>query len=304
VDVDSRNTPLAASIVILTYARDDTLSATLADLKAKRADWSDVEIVLVDNNADAVDRTSVLDAFPHRQVIKTGSNRGVSARNDGMMVARGEVIILLDDDVLVRTPDFIERFAADFATRPDVGLIAVKKLDAASGVFLPECIPHTDKHVDVSRPFVTFRFVGGLVGVRRAMVRQVGGFSPEFFFGLEEHEYSYRIIKAGWKILFDPEIVAIETNAAGGRMNKVDRATETLAGRYKIAYLHMPLLSAWANAVLFTAFLVVHERGQVDVVGALGKFRAWLANPLHSRRAPIDRRTRDYIIECGGVTWR
>ena len=38
-------------------------------------------------------------------------------------------------------------------------------------------------------------------------------------------------IDAGWKILFDPEIVAIETNAAGGRMNKVDRATETLAGR-------------------------------------------------------------------------
>jgi GT2 family glycosyltransferase len=304
VDVDSGHPALTASIVILTYARDDTLKATLADLKSKRSDWSAVEIVLVDNNPDALDRTDLLAGFPFRRLIKTGVNRGVSARNDGMAAARGEIVVLLDDDVLVETADFLERFKADFDARPDVGLIAVKKLDAASGVFLPECIPHTDKQVDISRPFVTFRFVGGLVGVRRAMFEAVGGFSPEFFFGLEEHEYSYRIIKAGWKILFDPEIVALETNASGGRMNKVDRATETLAGRYKIAYLHMPLLSAWANAVLFTAFLVAHERGRVDVIGALRKFIGWLAEPGHTRRAPIDRRTRDYILECGGVTWR
>jgi GT2 family glycosyltransferase len=304
VDADSLHSAPIASIVILTYARDDTLKATLAHLKAKRADWDAIEIVLVDNNPDALDRTEILSGFPIGQVIKTGANKGVSARNDGMAAARGEMIVLLDDDVLVETGDFLERFKADFDAQPDIGLVMVKKLDAATGAFLPECVPHTDKSVDVSRPFVTFRFVGGLVALRKVMFDQVGGFSPEFFFGVEENEYSYRIIKAGWKILFDPEIVALETNASGGRMNRIDRATETLSGRYRIAYLHMPLLSAWANAVLFTVFLMIHERGKVDVIRALRTFTGWLATPGHTRRASIDRRTRDYILECGGVTWR
>ncbi len=297
-------TAVRASVVILTYARDETLRRTLAHLAAKIGPRPDVEIVLVDNNVDAIDRAPFLDAFLTAQVVKTGTNKGVSARNDGMAAARGETLVLLDDDVLVETADFIERIEAALAQDAAIGVVMAKKLDVKTMTQLPECIPHTRKDVDADKPFLTFRFLGGLVGVRRTMFRQVGGFSPEFFFGLEEHEYSFRIVKGGWKVLYDPEVVAIETNASGGRVRRFDAQTDLLCNRYMIAYLHMPLASMIINQVLFTGFLFVKERGQIDVPRAIRKYLTWLGKPDRARRAPIDRAARDYIHACGGVTWR
>ena len=295
---------IRASIVILTFARDETLKATLAHLRIKLGRREDVEIVLVDNNPDALDRTPLLKAFPVVQVIKTMTNKGVSARNDGMSVARGEVIALLDDDVLVESADFIDRFRGEFDANPQVGVIMTKKLDSKTMTQLPECIPHTRKDIDASRPFMTFRFLGGLVGVRRAMFRQVGGFSPDFFFGLEEHEYSYRIVQGGWNVMYVPDIVAIETNASGGRSNLYDYHTDVLCNRYMIAFLHMPLLSMVLNQVLFTAYLFIKDRGRVDVVRAVRNYLTWLRKPGRASRRPIDQKAQAYIRACGGVTWR
>lgn len=300
--VDSAS--IRCSVVILTFARDETLKATLERLRSKIGWREDVEIVLVDNNLDAVDRTALLTDFPVVKVVKTGANKGVSARNDGMAVARGEVIALLDDDVLIESADFLERFTAVFEANPEVGVIMAKKLDGKTMTLLPECIPHTRKDVDVSQPFLTFRFLGGLVGIRRSMFRQIGGFSPEFFFGLEEHEYSYRIVKSGWKVMFIPDVVSIETNASGGRTNRFDAQTDLLCNRYMIAYLHMPFISMIINQILFTGFLFMKERGQIDVGRAIRNYARWLHAPGRAPRRPIDRRAQDYIRACGGVTWR
>ena len=310
--VDSRERPvdigagacIGSSIVILTYARDETLKATLAHLKQKLGERQDVEIVLVDNNPDTQDRSPLLAAFPTWQVVKSGANKGVSARNDGMEIARGAVIALLDDDVLVETADFLDRFQADFAANPDVGLIVARKLDAKTMTLLPECIPHTRKTIDATKMFLTFRFTGGLVGVRKAMFQDVGGFSPEFFFGQEEYDYSYRIIKKYWNILYDPDIVAIETNAAGGRSDERSVQTDVLRNRYMIAYLHMPFVAMVAHVLFFTAYLYVKKRGRMSVTRAVGNYVTWLAKPGRDKRQPMDRRTQNYIRACGGAVWR
>jgi GT2 family glycosyltransferase len=296
--------PVQFTIVILTFARDETLKATLAHLKSKIGDRRDTEIVLVDNNPDTVDRSAFLAGFRHRQVVKTGDNKGVSARNDGIDVARGEIITLLDDDVLVETPDFLDRLSADFARLPEVGLIVGKKLEARTMVLPPECIPHSNKAIDVSKPFLTFRFTGGMVGLRRSMYNDVGGFSVEFFFGQEEYEYSFRIIKRHWKIMFDPEIVAIETNAQGGRMDAFEMETNVLKNRYMIAYLHMPMVQMLANMALFTLYLYMKRRGKLSISRAVRGFLVWRAGPDRAARDPIDRQTQAYIRQCGGATWR
>ena len=105
------------SIVILTFARDETLKATLAHLRGKLGRREDIEIVLVDNNTDSLDRTELLSAFPVVQVVKTMINKGVSARNDGMAAARGAYIALLDDDVLVGARRFSRSVRGGFRRR-------------------------------------------------------------------------------------------------------------------------------------------------------------------------------------------
>ena len=296
--------PLRFSVVILTFARDLSIEATLASLQAAIGGREDVEVILVDNNPDTLDRAPLIARFARPVVVKTGQNRGVSARNDGMAVAAGDFILVLDDDVLIQSADVFARIEADFAAYPEVGLINVRKLDAATLRQREDCIPHTNKRIDPTQPFFTFKFVGGLVALRRAVFEGVGGYNPTIFFGAEEKEYSYRIIGAGWKIYYDPEIVALEQNAPGGRPDLMKSNTDLVLNTYKIAFLHKPWPAAAADAAVFTLFMGTTRFGKVSIPRAVSGFRAWLRSPGRPRRRPLDARALAYIRACGGATWR
>ena len=297
-------TTIRFSVVVLTYARDEMLGRTLETLAETAGARTDYEVILVDNNVDDVDRTGQIARFAHHQLVRTGANKGVSARNDGMAVARGEIIVLLDDDVFVKTQGFLGVFAAAFDAHPDVGVLNVRKLDSATLTLLPECVPHTDKGMDMDKPFFTFRFIGGLVAVRRTVFETLGGYSTDFFYGEEERDWSYRIIKAGWKIYYEPGVTAVETNHSGGRSPRERLRTQILGNRYIISFLHRPTLVMLYDSIFFTAKMWLHERGRLDVLGALRLFTAWLRKPDRRRRAPIDGKTQAYIRACGGTIWR
>lgn len=292
------------SVVILTYARDEVLAATLDRIAPMLALRDDCEVILVDNNPQRGDRAAMLDRFVHARYLWSGRNRGVVARNDGFDAARGEYIVLLDDDVLIETGDFLDRFGACFADDPRLGAVTIAKFVRGASGRRVDLIPHTDKRIDLSRPFPTFRFVGGCVGFRRSALREVGGFLPDFFYGLEEIELSYRIIDGGWRIRYEPSIRAEELEHPAGRRPKREVQTDRLANKYIISYLRMPFPQVLLNMALFTPYLMFFARGEVSVVGAIRQFAGWLRKPGRLRRKPISRAAAAYIRECGGAVWR
>jgi GT2 family glycosyltransferase len=295
---------IAYSVVVLTFARDPALVVTLQTLAAAMGARRDVEIILVDNNTDGVDRTPLLARFPHHRLVRTGANKGVSGRNNGMDVARGDILVLLDDDVLVQTTDFLDIFKAGFDAHPDVGVINVRKLDGQTLSVLPECVPHTRKSLDLDQPFFTFRFIGGLVALRRTLHTTLGGYSADLFYGEEEREYSYRILKAGWRLYYEPQITAVETNNSGGRRSRRSLRTEILANRYIISFLHRPFAVMIFDFLFFTLYIFIKEKGQIDVARAILRFLAWLRKPGRAQRKPIGPAERAYIRACGGTVWR
>jgi GT2 family glycosyltransferase len=295
---------LRFSIVILTYARDAIVHEVLARLARHLQGRTDYELVLVDNNIDRGERERWLEPFARSQYLWKGHNRGVIARNDGFDAAQGEIVALLDDDVFVETPDFLDRFGKLFNEDSDLGAVTIRKYVRGDSRRRPDLIPHTRKDIDLDNPFRTFRFVGGCVGFRLQTLREVGGFIPDFFYGLEEIELSYRIIEAGWTILYTPEIIAEELEHPAGRRPKRDVQTDRLANKYIISYLHMPFPQILANYAFFTPYLMFFARGEVSVWGAIKQFAAWLRKPGRPVRTPISSRTSRYIRACGGAVWR
>jgi GT2 family glycosyltransferase len=296
--------PPRFSIVILTYARDAIMIDVLDRLAAHLDGRSDYELILVDNNPDRADREQWLKPFAQSQYLWTGRNKGVIARNDGFDAARGDIIILLDDDVFIETPDFLDHFGRLFEEDPKLGAVTVRKHVRGETRRRPDLIPHTRKDVDLDKPFKTFRFVGGCVGFRTQTLREVGGFLPDFFYGLEEIELSYRIIDAGWTILYTPKIVAEELEHPAGRRPKREVQTDRLANKYIISYLHMPFPQILANYAFFTPYLMFFARGEVSVWGAIKQFAKWLRTPGRPARTPISAKTSRYIRACGGAVWR
>lgn len=296
--------PPKFSLVLLTYARDDVLAEVLAQLHDQVGARADVELILVDNNLPDPARDALLAPFARARRVGNGVNRGVAARNDGFAAALGEIVVLLDDDVFIQTPDALERFAAIFAADPRVGVVTTAKHVRGETRRRPDLIPHTNKRIDLTRPFETFRFVGGCVGFRRRTLDNVGGFLPDFFYGLEEIEMSYRIIDAGWTIRYEPGIVVEELEHPAGRKPKRMVQTQRLTNKYIISWLRMPFPYIVANYLLFTPYLLVRAGGEASVPGAVAGFVRWLRRPDRPRRQPIGPAARAYIRRCGGAVWR
>lgn len=292
------------SIVILTYAREAILAQVLDRLAGHLAGRDDYELILVDNNEQPTARSEALVRFHDARLLWDGVNKGVAARNLGFAAARGEFVVLLDDDVFVDTPDFLDRFAARFAADGRLGAVTIRKYVRGETRARPDLVPHTDKRVNLARAFETFRFVGGCVGFRVATLRETGGFLPDFFYGLEEIELSYRMIDRGWKILYDPDLVCEELEHPAGRRPKRQVQSDRLTNKFIISFLRMPAPYVWLNLLAFPPYAYAFAGGEMDVPLAVRQFVAWLRRPDRLRRQPIGREARRYIRRCGGHLWR
>jgi glycosyltransferase involved in cell wall biosynthesis len=100
---------LLFSIVLLTHNRRDTVLACINRIWAKTATpVPDYELIVIDNGSDDGTSRAIQELHPrvHAEdrrytTMHLPSHEGVCARNHGIMIARGQFILQVDDDVEV-----------------------------------------------------------------------------------------------------------------------------------------------------------------------------------------------------------
>ena len=105
---------MRVSVVVPTHGRRDLLERTLASLAAQEGE-PEFEIIVVDDGADPELPAHVGHVFPELpvRVEHLPENRGRSAaRNRGIALATGDVVLFLDGDMEV-VPGFIAAHAAE-----------------------------------------------------------------------------------------------------------------------------------------------------------------------------------------------
>lgn len=302
---DDRSTGnnLAVSIVTVTFARDHIVPRSIEQTRLLIGDRADVEFILVDNNPDNIDRSAMLNSLALSRYVKIGANKGVAARNDGARAARGDLIVFVDDDAFLHPTDALVRFERLFAANPRLAIASSRHIDAATGATPRASFPHTDKSLPQDQPFNTFRFQGNGFAMRHAAYAAVGPMSDDFFYGLEEIDYAYRIVQAGFELSYQPDIWVLEHNDPGGRRPK--RAVEEmrLTNKMIISWKFMPARFLPLNFAMFSAYVFYLNRGRMNPLAAFWQFCRWTRqNP--GRRHPIDRRAQAYIRACGGHVWK
>jgi glycosyltransferase involved in cell wall biosynthesis len=108
-----------ATVIVCTYNRAASLKRTLESLQAQSArhgaDW---EVLVVDNNSTD-DTRSVVDglrlAFPRLRYAYEPTQGLAHARNRGIALARGDVLLFTDDDVTPE-PDWVQRILDGMAS--------------------------------------------------------------------------------------------------------------------------------------------------------------------------------------------
>jgi GT2 family glycosyltransferase len=208
--------PPTLSVVIPTYQRRDSLLRLLASLTGQTLPASAYEVIaVVDGSTDGTAEAARGLAVPFALSVLEGSNGGrARACNAGVRAARGDVVVLLDDD-MEATPEFL---AAHARAHAGAGRRAV--VGAAPIVGSPASPPFVRYMADGFRKRlarlgqpgyrVSFRdtYTGNFSAPREALLA-VGVFDEAFrVYGHEDYELALRLQAAGVELAFSADACA------------------------------------------------------------------------------------------------
>jgi len=204
---------MKVSISVLTYNRADILKELLESLC--KISYSPLEIIVIDNHSSDETEAIVKKQSPKIKYLKTPKNIGVAARNKGLSKASGDIVITLDDDIIGIDDSDINALVALFESRPDIGAICFKVVDYHSGNVCNWC-HHYQKEEFCDREFVTDEITEGAVAFRKSVLDKAGFYPAYFFISHEGPDLLCRMLDAGYKTLYSPEVcVRHRTHQAG-----------------------------------------------------------------------------------------
>ncbi len=207
------------SIVIPTFGRLEVLWNTLGYLAAQIREND--EILLIDQNSPPLAIPQNLLNLPI-QCLALPKPSLTKARNFGLIKARHDWIIFLDDDI-IPDPDLIHSMV--FIAQKNPGCIATGRIEQADQnpnlrgvgfIDLRSGEIRTDYHQPI-RGEIPF-FPGGLFILRKSDLPRGMGFCPSFRGASqgEEIDFALRAKKIGMRIISDPDIFMTHLKSATG----------------------------------------------------------------------------------------
>lgn len=236
-------------IVIPSYNTRELLSDCLASIAKNPPRKNRFEIIVVDNASTDGTQETVEKDFPSVKLIKNKKNFGFArAANQGWKVARGEFVLFLNPDTLVKKSAL--DILVDFAKKnPKVGAVS-GKLILRDGRLDPDC------HRGFPTPWSSLTFflgleslfpksrifaqyhqgwkdkgriheidsgAGALLLARRLVLREIGGLDEEYFFYGEDIDLCYRIKQKGYKVVFHPKAEVVHYKGASSGLRPESR---------------------------------------------------------------------------------
>jgi GT2 family glycosyltransferase len=213
------------SIVIGTKDKADVLKACIESIE--RSSYEQYEIIIVDNNSTEEQTARYLASAqqcnPRVRVVVYPEPFNYSAVNNiGIRAAQGDLIVLLNNDTEVITPDWLEVMLG-YALQPRIGAVGIKLLypnntiqHAGVILGLGGVAGHSHKHFPADHPgycnlLATPRNYSAVTAAcimfRREVWREVGGLEEQLAVAFNDVDFCLKIRAAGYDIVCVPQAV-------------------------------------------------------------------------------------------------
>lgn len=186
------------TVNILAHDRRDEVNGTLRAVSSE-LDYpaEHLEVLVVDNASRDGTAEMVEREFADVAVVRREENIGVSGWNDGFRAGRGDYFLVLDDDCYV-TGDAL-KLAVSAAREEDADLVSFRVISSWHRQF------------EFSEAYRTglLSFWGCAALISRRAIERLDGFDPQIFVSVHELDFTARLLDAGMRHLYLPEVEAI-----------------------------------------------------------------------------------------------
>lgn len=200
--------------------------------------YDNYEIVIVENNSETAEiRTyyEEISRHPRVQVVEYKGDFNYSKINNfGVQYAKGEYLLLLNNDTEVITPDWMEELLM-YAMRKDVGVVGAKlyypdKTIQHAGIVIGLGAHRTAGHTHYRIPEANVGYMGRLcyaqdvtavtgacMMVSKALYEELGGLDESFTVALNDVDFCLRVREKGLLNIFTPfaELYHYESKSRG-----------------------------------------------------------------------------------------
>ncbi|RPD41909.1 glycosyltransferase family 2 protein [Chitinophaga barathri] len=249
------------SVIIITYNRPDDLLVLLRNLSAQQGAAELLEEVIIINNASTADYTPVTEfiaGFPYFRYHYSDENLGVArGRNLGISMATAPILVTIDDDAWFRDTDALVKIKAAFGNtfmqRNYAGILCFKVLYASTEQMQVNAFPHKkfEKYKDKTW-FLAPYFIGAGHAILKEVYEKAGTYPADFFYGMEEYDLTYRVIRAGYTIAYTSDIVILHNESPLGRTPHLAKMKMLWINKSKVAYRYLSFLHFMTTAFMWS----------------------------------------------------
>ena len=246
------------SAVVCTHERAGLLRRMLESLCSQSLPREQFEVVLVDDGSKD-DTAEVARSFGSRLPLRYSYQRNsglASARNHGLFLARGEVLLFLDDDDLA-APGLLEAHRRAHQRRPEPRFAVLGRTELSPELaadplmhFATEvgCYLFAYPHLQPGAELDFTHFWGGRSSCKRSFLMDHGVFNPVFRFGCEDVELGYRLSRHFFRVVYEPAalstaIRAIDLDGFCRRLERQGRSNFVFSRLYP----GEPAVEAWTG---------------------------------------------------------
>lgn len=249
------------SIIIPTRDRADLLGMCLNSVLYKTS-YLHYEIIIVDNGSVDAATQQLLDSLPKERcrVLRDNDSFNYSRLNNlGARHARGDILCLMNNDIEILTPNWIEEMLS-FVLQEDIGCVGARLwfpdgrlqhagvITGLGGVaghpfkFFPRCYPGYFGRAVLAQSFSAV--TAACLMVRRMVWDQVNGLDESLAVAFNDVDFCLRVQEAGYRNVWTPT-AEMNHHESASRGNETSRAKKI---RYEEEIAHIK--SRWGATLM------------------------------------------------------
>ena len=297
--------------IIISYNRPGDLLDLLKSIEVLEKKEELLQEVIVVNNCSTDAYTAVVEyiaSVPEIPIryINAPENLGVAGgRNFAFTHSTAPLLIVVDDDIIIQTTNSLEILVDEFKneqTEHPTAVISLKVLYYDTMEIQKSVFPHKkfDEFGDKSF-FDTYYYAGCAHVMKREIIDKVGLYPPDFFYGMEEYDLSYRILDAGYSIVYSGKVVLLHKESPLGRKPRKEKLQMMWINKSKVAWRYLPKKFFYSTAFMWSMQYL--KKTGFDLNGFFSGWKKVFTIPSTEKRTMVKKNTMNYLRKVKARLW-